>query len=266
MLIRALAGLTALLLVAELPAHAQRHDRPSDYFSNQPERHVPGEFDYYALVLSWSPTHCADAERGRDDAQCARDDGVRYGFVLHGLWPQYEKGYPERCRTRWKPFVPEDVITHMRDVMPSRGLVIHEYRTHGTCSGLRPQFYFGLARRLYEQIQLPERYANPYEVQTVSPQDLAREFLRANPRLSPGSLVITCGGPGNRLREVRICLTKDGQPRDCGADERKRAACRSSRMYVPPVRSKRKEFGGRKWRPPTDAHPLPMPRVIESPN
>jgi len=266
MLIRVVAGLMGLAILSCLPAHAQRREWPTEHYAAKPKQHVPGEFDYYALVLSWSPTHCATAERGRDDAQCARDDGLRYGFVLHGLWPQYEKGYPERCRTRWRPFVPEEVITSVREVMPSRGLIIHEYRTHGTCSGLRPAFYFGLARRLYDKIRIPERYQNPLEVQLVSPQELTNELLRANPGLAPDMVVITCGGPGNRLREVRICMTKEGRPRRCGADERQRAACRAGRMYVPPVRSKRKLFGGRSWQPPKNERPLPMPRIIESPN
>jgi ribonuclease T2 len=265
MLIRALAGLMALAILC-LPAHAQQTDSEGDYFSSEPRKHIPGEFDYYALVLSWSPTFCIDAERGRDDAQCRRDDGRRYGFVLHGLWPQYEKGYPERCRTRWRPFVPEEVIDSMRDSIPSRGLVIHEYRTHGTCSGLRPKAFFDLARRLYEKVRIPERYTNPHEVQMVSPQELTGELLRANPWLPPDALIITCGGPGKRLREVRICLAKDGRARACGDDERRRAACRASKMYVPPVRSKHRAFGSGERPPPRREEPLPMPRVIGTPN
>ena len=69
-------------------------------FNAKPQQNVAGKFDYYTLVMSWSPTHCANAEVGRDEQQCARFDGLRYGFVLHGLWPQYEKGYPEACRDR----------------------------------------------------------------------------------------------------------------------------------------------------------------------
>ena len=48
----------------------------------------PGEFDYYALALSWSPEHCAIKPADRE--QCSR----QLGFVLHGLWPQYQRGYP----------------------------------------------------------------------------------------------------------------------------------------------------------------------------
>ena len=99
-------------------------------------RNVAGQFDYYALALSWSPTHCSTPEGENDTLQCSRRDGRRYAFVLHGLWPQYEHGYPESCRIEQRPFVPQPVIDNVLDIMPSKGLVIHQYRKHGTCSGL----------------------------------------------------------------------------------------------------------------------------------
>ena len=144
------------------------------------QRNVAGQFDYYALVLSWSPTYCA--EKGDNDRmQCNRSDGRRYSFVLHGLWPQYERGYPSDCELPRRPFVPQPVIDSMLDVMPSRGLVIHEYRAHGTCSGLDPAPYFSTARRLFDGIKIPERFRNPFQSQYVSPSDIRNEFLRANP-------------------------------------------------------------------------------------
>ena len=149
-------------------------------YRNDGQRNVAGQFDYYALVLSWSPTYCA--EKGDSDRmQCNRSDGRRYSFVLHGLWPQYERGYPSECQLPRRPFVPEPVIDSMLDIMPSRGLVIHEYRTHGTCSGLDPERYFSTAHRLFDSIKIPERFRNPIQSQTVSPSDVRNEFLRANP-------------------------------------------------------------------------------------
>jgi ribonuclease T2 len=53
--------------------------------------------------------------------------------------------------------VPQSVIDDIRDIMPSKNLVIHEYRAHGTCSGLAPDQYFGLARDLYERVGIPPR-------------------------------------------------------------------------------------------------------------
>jgi ribonuclease T2 len=196
-----------------------------------------GQFDYYALVMSWSPTHCSTPE-GEDDAQqCSRRDGRRYAFVLHGLWPQYERGYPESCRTRDRPFVPQPVIDDMLDVMPSKGLIIHQYRKHGTCSGLDPDDYFELARRLFQSIRIPDRFVNPSEAQSLSSEQLVDDLVTSNPQLKPDMVAVACGGPGNRLKEVRICFTRDGKMRSCGANEDERKLCRSDKFSVPPVRS-----------------------------
>jgi ribonuclease T2 len=227
---------TVTATLAALPAAAQRYDGERDERSGA--RNLPGEFDYYTLVLSWSPTYCASIETDDRDPQCNRRDGRRFAFVLHGLWPQYEKGWPEFCRTRRKPFVPHDLIDGMLDIMPSPRLVIHEYRKHGTCSGLAPAGYYALSRRLFQEINIPRRYINPFETQFVSPEDLTDELLAINPGLTPDMIAITCGGPGNRLREVRVCFDRAGKPRACSAaNENQRRLCSANRMFVPPVRN-----------------------------
>ena len=267
MITRLLAVLGVVGALALLPAQAQRAPWPSEHFKPKPRANTAGEFDYYTLVISWSPTHCTTAKTSDDDEmQCARRDGMRYGFVLHGLWPQYEQGYPERCRTLWRPFVPEPVIAGLRDIMPSRRLVIHEYRMHGTCSGLQPTQYFNLARRLFSRIRIPERYQNPFETQYVSARELAGDLLKANPELKPDMLAVACGGPGNRLLDVRVCMTKDGRPRACGANETKRTLCRANQVLLPPVRSTPRQDTGARPRAPKDDRTLPKPRVIQSPS
>lgn len=260
-------GAVALLAVAATSAHAQRNtdqDRtaPQGKFGaelqrpqqGQPQQHnqqrppergprqrnAAGDFDYYALVLSWSPTYCASSDRPGPDPQCDRRDGRRYAFVLHGLWPQYERGYPEYCPIRGRPFVPQNIIDGILDIMPSPRLAIHEYKKHGTCSGFDPAGYYTLARKLYGAIRIPERYVNPFENQMVGPDELSAEFVKANPGLHPDMLAISCGGPGNRLREIRICFNKDGTaPVACGRNEDQRRMCSARSMFVPPVRSSR---------------------------
>lgn len=228
----------------------------------------PGKFDYYALVLSWSPTYCSNQGRD-DDTQCNRRDGRRYSFVLHGLWPQYENGYPSNCRLSRRPFVPEPVISNMLDIMPSRGLVIHEYRTHGTCSGLDPVQYFATAHRLFDSISIPDRFRNPFESQIVSAADVEREFLRANPQFRPDMIAVVCGGAGGSLREVRLCLSKDGKPRSCGQNETRRKLCTANQVFIPPARSTKENNGqsgqsGSANRDPAAINrssPLPGPRM-----
>lgn len=233
---------TALALTAAAamlaPALAQRSPGLIETFRQGGERrNVAGEFDYYALALSWSPTYCADAGDRGDSTQCNRRDGRRFAFVLHGLWPQYDKGWPESCRTARRPFVPEPLIASMLDIMPSRGLIIHEFRKHGVCSGLDAPGYFAASRRLFSSIKIPEAYRNPFERVISTPRDIVNDFARANPQLRRDSIAVVCEGRNGRLKEVRICFSKDGQPRACGENENPRRLCSAEQTYAPPVRS-----------------------------
>lgn len=220
---------------------------------------VQGRFDYYALVLSWSPTHCETTDRP-DFEQCRPRNGRRFAFILHGLWPQYERGYPENCPTPNRPFVEQRTIDAMADIMPSRNLVIHEYRKHGVCSGLEPDGYYGLSRKLFEKIRVPQRLHAPDQNQMVDTSAVVDEFVAANPGLKPDMLAVSCGGPGNRLREVRICFTPDGAFRPCGGNENQRRLCASPRVFVPPVRESRTEpQGGGRGIAPGQILPGPVP-------
>lgn len=194
---------------------------------------VAGKFDYYVLALSWSPSFCASEGKARRSPQCSSTRP--YAFVLHGLWPQYEKGYPSSCKTASKPWVENRTIGAMLDIMPARGLVIHQYRKHGTCSGLAPEQYFDAARKAYDSIAIPPRYQAPLKHVLVSPREIENDFLKANKNLTPEMISITCGR-GNRLREIRICFTKDLALRSCGMNEDQHKLCRLDKVVMPPVR------------------------------
>lgn len=170
----------------------------------------PGNFDYYLLSLSWSPQYCAGSQRDDDSGQCARP----YAFVVHGLWPQNERGYPRDCRAGER--VSDATIGRMESLMPSRGLVIHEWRSHGACTGLGAEDYFATVERAYRSIRIPDRYRSPRDYLTVSPAQLKQDFVTANPRLRETGIAVECSS--HYLREVRICLSRDLLPRDCGAD------------------------------------------------
>lgn len=245
-----LPGLLLLIVVAVLLMYFEQDggqrdaSRPVEPSTRPTEQRPPARnadiqkgasaaFDYYSLVMSWSPTHC-ESDEGRDDqSQCAPRNGRRYSFILHGLWPQYARGYPENCPAD-STWIPQSVIDGMLDIMPSKGLIIHEYRKHGTCSGLSPDEYYRLSRRLYDSIRIPERFRNPTTAQFMDPNDVVRAFTAANTQLSPDMISVACAGPGSRLRDVRICFSRDGAPRACGGNEER--LCRGSRMHVPPVR------------------------------
>jgi ribonuclease T2 len=195
------------------------------------EQNTPGDFDYYVLVLSWSPTYCALEGNKRRDRQCGHDKS--HAFVLHGLWPQYNKGWPENCWSGKRPFVPQDVIDAMRDIMPGKGLIIHQYLDHGTCSGLAPAAYFKTARQLYERVSVPPRFVGTDSELIVSPEEIEREFLAANLWLKPDMISITCRGP--RLLDIRVCFSRDLAPRACGVNEDQKHLCRARKVAVPPV-------------------------------
>jgi ribonuclease T2 len=211
---------------------------PNPYSSGR-QRAVtqPGQFDYYLLALSWSPSYCAGLPKDNTDPQCRPRNGKSYSFVLHGLWPQFERGWPQDCPTADRGFVPAPVAERMLDIMPSKRLVFHEYRKHGTCSGLGIDGYFDLSRKLYNKVKIPVEMQNISDPRlTMSPTDLINKVVAANPGMKPDNLAVECGGPGNRLKEIRVCFDKQGEFRACGRNEDQRKLCSAPSMYVPPVR------------------------------
>lgn len=238
-----LTGLV-LAIAAVLAAPPVEAQRAAIATKNQ-----PGDFDYYALVLSWSPSYCAAEGAGRRDPQCSPNRA--YAFVLHGLWPQYTRGFPENCRTSFNPFVPRPVINGILDIMPSPNLAIHEYRKHGTCTGLEPQGYFDTARKLYNKIKIPQAYRDLDRPLITNAADITQAFLAANPGMKPDMMGIACGRP-NRMKEIRFCFSKDGELKSCGSNEKQDRLCRSPSIYLPPVRT-----GGRSTLPSQPLAPAP---------
>ncbi|WP_375463016.1 ribonuclease T [uncultured Methylobacterium sp.] len=164
---------------------------------------APGTFDFYVLALSWSPTYCETAGR-RDDRQCASGRGL--GFVVHGLWPQYTRGYPENCSAVQRAPTPQ-AMDVAGEVYPSAGLARYEWRRHGTCSGLDPTAYFRAAREARLAVTIPDDFKTPGAERRVAPIEVARQFVAANRGLRPDMLAVACAR--GQLQEVRVCLTKD---------------------------------------------------------
>jgi ribonuclease T2 len=193
-------------------------------------QNAPGKFDFYVLALSWSPSYCeAMGERGREAReQC----GARpYSFVVHGLWPQYERGFPEFCQVP-APKLDRGIVSSMLDLMPSPRLIFHQWDKHGTCSGLAPRAYFEAVRKAWAVVKIPTEYLDVKTPLTVTPDEVEGAFLKANPGLTRAGIAVTCDS--RRLHEVRICLSKDYKFRDC--PELDRRACRRERLVMPPVR------------------------------
>jgi len=210
----------ALLLALPLSLTAVARDRA-------------GDFDYYALSLSWSPTYCASRDGENDQSQCG--PGRRFAFVVHGLWPQYETGWPQDCPTR-ESWVEQDTINGMMDIMPSKRLIIHEWKKHGTCSGLTQAGYFRTVRDIFAKVRIPARYLSPTADVITTPEQLVTDFVKTNRDITAGMLSVQCGNARDRARlsELRICLDKGGNFAACGANEAR--ACRARTLVMPRVR------------------------------
>jgi ribonuclease T2 len=204
-------ALAALLLA--IPTVAAAQDRP-------------GDFDFYVLSLSWSPTFCAQGSDARDSEQCR--DEAEFGFVVHGLWPQNERGYPENCSERPER-VPGRLAASMLDIMPDWGLVQHEWRQHGSCTGLSMTEYFAKTRAAWERIKIPPDFRDPGRDRRSSARQIEDAFVAGNPGLREGGIAISC--EDGRLEEVRICLTRDLAFRACREVDRR--GCRQNRLRIP---------------------------------
>lgn len=183
-----------------------------------------GEFDYFVMALSWSPSWCDGRETG---PQCGRS----LGWILHGLWPQYETGWPSYCRTSQREATRGETGA-MVDIMGSSGNAWYQWKKHGRCSGESAAEFFGMSRKAYGSVVRPEVFRS-LERDVRLPASVVEEaFLQANPALKADMITVTC--KNNEIQEVRICLTRDLEPRICGADVIR--DCEASSAFFPAMR------------------------------
>lgn len=157
-------------------------------------------------------------------AECRESD---VGFVVHGLWPQFLQGYPEYCSHAPGPRSPNAYL----DIMPSTALVMHEWKAHGTCSGLNAEHYFQTMRRAYETIHIPAFFDTMQKGSMLSPSRIKQVFTEANPGLESHQMTVSCGN--NMLTAVAFCLDNVTlKPRSCGNVR----DCHATTIRVTPIR------------------------------
>jgi ribonuclease T2 len=172
-----------------------------------------GDFDYYVMALSWSSNWCSLEGDARGEEQCRSGKG--HNFVLHGLWPQYENGWPSYCRTTVRdPSRGESAA--MADIMGGAGSAWYQWKKHGRCAGLTARDYYALERKAYGSVKIPEVFEKLTKTLEVPAEVVEAAFLEANPGLKRDMVTVTC--KAGMIQEVRLCLTKDLEPRRCGAD------------------------------------------------
>ena len=187
-----------------------------------------GKFDYFVLALSWSPDYCAGSG-GSDPQECAL--GKKLGFVLHGLWPQNDPGYPSDCSS--EP-LPASVKAQFPGLYPNDALYAHEWAKHGTCTGLSPAAYLALAGQLRQAVTVPNNFRAPASSFRTTADQLKQDFTAANPGFTSPDFEVNCSGSGRYLTELYVCFSRQGQPQACGLSLHKAAlkSCQAADFMV----------------------------------
>ncbi|UWQ22735.1 ribonuclease T2 [Jannaschia sp. W003] len=189
----------------------------------------PGAFDHYVLALSWTPAWCALEGDARGAAEC--DAGTGRGFTLHGLWPQDGGGWPAYCPTAER--APSRARTaEEADLYGSSGLAWHQWRKHGTCTGLSADEYYRLAREAHARVERPAVLEALERAVTLPAAVVEEAFLEANPDFPADGVTVLCRE--GRIREVRLCLTRGLDPRSC--EGRARRDCTLGDALLEPAR------------------------------
>jgi ribonuclease T2 len=163
----------------------------------------------YLLALFWSPEACRAGIPESDKAiQCQAN---RFGFTVHGLWPNgADKVHPRYCKPG-APMSPATVRANLC-MTPSPWLLQHEWQAHGTCAWPTPEVYFAKARAVRDSLKVPDLTPGPDETMTAG--QVREAFLTRNPGLTREGLNVRVN-KDNRLTEVWVCLDLAFKPAAC---------------------------------------------------
>lgn len=182
-------------------------DLPS---ASQPKRLMP--IGSHTLAITWAPQYCRDhAGDTASRFQCGA--GNRFGFTLHGLWPDgVGAEWPQYCaRTA---IVPRKVIRETICATPSPQLIQHEWAKHGTCMKTTPAAYFRSSTGLFGTLRYPDMDALSRAPLTAGA--FARAVAKANRGLPAGAIRVT--GRQGWLDEVWLCLDQAYRYTRCRPD------------------------------------------------
>ena len=216
---RRAAALAAALLLAPEAASAQAYQcrTPQGPLSvpavarDGPVRQVP--VAGYTLALTWSPEYCRlRQDRAADRRQCAGPSG-RFGFVVHGLWPEGRGTWPQWCPSARKPSSRE--LAANLCMTPSAALLAHEWAKHGACMTRTPQSYFKVTRILWNSLRWPD-FDRIARRDALTAGEIRQAFAEANRYWEPEHVGLVVNERG-WLTEMRLCYGKDFMPTKCDA-------------------------------------------------
>lgn len=198
-------AVNAQALVCRAPASVQR-PRPELPTADQPKRVLP--IGGYTLALTWAPEFCRNGGGQSGRFECG--GGNRFGFSLHGLWPDgVGKDWPQYCTAT--PLLPAATIKRMMCSTPSAQLIQHEWAKHGTCTGLTPDTYFGKSDGLYAKLRYPDM--DRLSRGPLNVGQFKAAFAAANPSVPASAIRVTTKRSG-WFDELWLCLdTKLGYAR-----------------------------------------------------
>lgn len=226
-----LAVIAAAIAIAVIdrgaaPDRATRTQTPDSRDASASAASSARDFDYYLIAMSWSPSYCDSNPEDRE--QCGKRG---YGFVLHGLWPQYERGGgPRDCAGGGGP--DRGTVARTLAFMPSERLVAHQWRAHGRCSGLDAAAYFEMSDRAFARVRVPPELTPPASPRPMSARAISDAFVRANPGLEHNMLAVVCRR--RTLAEVRVCVDDELAFRACGSVVR--TSCPRDDVRIPASR------------------------------
>jgi ribonuclease T2 len=184
---------------------------------------TPGNFDFYLLALSWAPNFCAS--HSGPATECA--PGRHTGFIVHGLWPQGERGRLDQPCQHASP-VAADVVRYALNFYPDAGLVQHEWQCHGVYSGLSARDYFATVGKAFQSLRLPSELTTLSSDRSFDATAISESFAKAN-AVSSADFATSCHD--GELVSVEVCFARDLALRSCPSSQR---SCRGSLLLRTP--------------------------------
>jgi ribonuclease T2 len=214
------AALALLMAALPAPAFAQAYQctppaRLGTWTAPYPDgpsrRGVIGR---YTLAVSWAPEYCRN-DRNPASIECSGRNG-RFGFVLHGLWPESANGpAPQWCESGPRPSA--EVIRRNLCMTPVPQLLDNEWTKHGTCMAKTPQAYFATEASLWRTLRWPD--ADRLSRQPgLTVKDLREAVSLANPAWKPEQIGVLLSDRG-WLRELRLCYSRRFKPIACARQQ-----------------------------------------------
>lgn len=176
-----------------------------------PVRQVP--VTGYTLALSWSPEFCkARAGQASQRLQCSGDNG-RFGFVVHGLWPEGRGTWPQWCPTR-RRVSPAQARANLC-LSPGAALIARQWAKHGSCMVRKPETYLRVTRTLWNSLRFPDMDRLSRE-DGLTAGTVRERFLLANRGWRADAVGVQLNERG-WLEELQLCYAKNFRPTKCDA-------------------------------------------------